>query len=145
MPAFTVSPTSLSPEQVSFVEQFYAVSDQPDAVDKYLSFLTSDVDFVMGLNGVKGEAAVRKIRENMWGGVATRKHKPELLVASEDGKTFMLHGTVDYGLRNGKKVDNVGWAAKMIFAEGSELKMQRYQDGAPLSNALKEQAAEESK
>ncbi|GAA6007593.1 hypothetical protein JCM10207_006397 [Rhodosporidiobolus poonsookiae] len=144
MPSFS-HPPSLSPTQVSFVESFYRVSDQPDAVDDYLSFLTDDVHFVMGLNAVQGAGAVRKIRETMWGGVATRRHKPELVVASEDGKIFMLHGTVDYGLRNGKTVDNVGWAAKMEFAEGSELKMKRYQvwlDGTPLSTALKDQAAE---
>ncbi|GAA5829958.1 hypothetical protein JCM11251_007948 [Rhodosporidiobolus azoricus] len=143
MPSFSY-PSSLSQEQVSFIERFYAVSDSKD-VDEYVSFLTPDVDFIMGLNGVKGEAAVRKIRETMWGGVSTRQHKPELVLASEDGRVLMLHGTVTYGLRNGKKVDNVGWAAKMVFAEGKELKMKRYQDGTPLSSALKEQAAEENK
>ncbi|GAA5987252.1 hypothetical protein JCM11641_003381 [Rhodosporidiobolus odoratus] len=146
MPAFS-HPTSLSSQQVKFVDDFYKVSDKPDAVDEYLSFLTSDVTFIMGLNGVEGSAAVRKIRENMWNGVKSRHHKPEILLASEDGKTFMLHGTVDYGLRNGTSVNSVGWAGKMEFAEGSELKLKRYQvwlDGALLSNALKEQAAEES-
>ncbi|GAA5916639.1 hypothetical protein JCM6882_001565 [Rhodosporidiobolus microsporus] len=144
MPAFS-HPSSLSPEQVAFVENFYKASDGRDP-DLYNSFLTDDVDFIMGLNGVKGEGAVRKIRETMWGGVQTRWHKPDFVVASEDGKVFMVHGTVDYGLRNGKQVENVGWAARMDFAEGSsELKMRRYQDGTPLSTALKEQAAEEAK
>jgi hypothetical protein len=32
----------------------------------------------------------------MWGGVETRKHKPELVVSSEDGKVFMLNGTVRF-------------------------------------------------
>ncbi|GAA5866703.1 hypothetical protein JCM8547_002730 [Rhodosporidiobolus lusitaniae] len=146
MPSFS-HPASLTPEQVSFVERFYAVSDTQDN-DTYLTFLTEDIDFVMGLNEVKGAAAVRKIRESMWGGVQTRKHKPEFVLSSDDGKVFMLHGTVDYGLKNGKMVPNVGWAAKMEFAEGAELKMKRYQvwlDGAPLSAALKAQAEEESK
>ncbi|GAA6035871.1 hypothetical protein JCM8097_005748 [Rhodosporidiobolus ruineniae] len=143
MPSFT-HPTSLASDKVSFVERFYSVSDGRDN-EIYVSFLTDDVDFIMGLNSVKGAVAVREIRENMWGGVQSRKHKPEYVLASEDGKVLMIHGTVDYGLRNGKMVENVEWAAKMSFAEGDELKMKRYQDGTPLSTALKEQAAEEAK
>ena len=34
---------------------------------------------------------------------------------------------VSYGLKNGDQVENVGWAAKMVFAETAELKLSRYQ------------------
>ncbi|GAA5863032.1 hypothetical protein JCM5296_003930 [Sporobolomyces johnsonii] len=138
-------PAALSPAKVQFIENFYRVSDSRD-VDQYLGFLTTDVDFIMGVNAVKGEAAVRKIRETMWGGVETRQHEPEkVYLGDEHGNELMLHGTVTYGLRNGKTVEKVGWAARMVFAEGDALKMARYQDAAPLGSALKEQAAEESK
>lgn len=55
MPAFT-HPPSLAPSLVDFISRFYEVSDKPDAVDEYLSFLTDDVDFVMGLNAVQGSS-----------------------------------------------------------------------------------------
>ncbi|PRQ75430.1 hypothetical protein AAT19DRAFT_14452 [Rhodotorula toruloides] len=148
MPTFT-HPPSLPSSLISFITHFYQTSDKPDAVDTYLSFLTPDVEFVMGLNAVRG-SAVRKIRENMWGGVATRQHVPSAVYTNADGSELMIHGTVIYGLRNGKKVENVGWAALMVFeeegAKREEWKMRRYQvwlDGAPLSKALAEQAAAE--
>ncbi|GAA5843753.1 hypothetical protein JCM3766R1_000533 [Sporobolomyces carnicolor] len=156
-----VHPADLAQDKVGFIESFYRTSDSRD-VDQYLSFLTNDVDFIMGLNGVKGDAAVRKIRETMWGGVETRAHKPER--AFQDGNEIMLHGTVSYGLKNGDKVENVGWAAKMVFAETAELKLSRYQvwlgremlangtsrtlaylqDGTPLSTALRKQAEQQT-
>ncbi|BGP24133.1 hypothetical protein Rt10032_c05g2166 [Rhodotorula toruloides] len=141
MPAFT-HPPSLPSSLLAFIERFYAVSDKPDAVDEYLSFLTDEVEFVMGLNAVQGSTAVRKIRENMWGGVATRHHVPSAVYTNADGSELM----VTYGLRNGKKVERVGWAALLVFEEEGlgrdEYRMRRYQDGAPLSKALAEQAAE---
>ncbi|ORY78928.1 hypothetical protein BCR35DRAFT_304965 [Leucosporidium creatinivorum] len=121
-------PSTLSPAKQQFLTDFYTVSDEPQSVDKYLSFLTDDVDFIMGLNAVHGATAVRKIRETMWGGVVSRHHQPERVYSfDQDGSELMLHGTVDYGLKNGKRVDQVGWAARVVFAEGDELKMKRYQ------------------
>ncbi|GAA6008308.1 nuclear transport factor 2 family protein [Rhodotorula paludigena] len=149
------APASLPQAKRDFLAAFYRTSDQPDAIDDYLAFLAPDVDFIMGLNAVRGHQAVRKIRENMWGGVQTRRHQPHAVFVQDargdgdhdDGaRQLMLHGTVDYGLRNGKTVDAVGWAALVVFADSdgtSELKMKRYQDGAPLAKALAEQAAEQ--
>ncbi|TNY23017.1 hypothetical protein DMC30DRAFT_87614 [Rhodotorula diobovata] len=140
-------PLSVPDAQLDFLARFYQASDRPDAVDEYVSFLAPDVDFVMGLNAVQGHAAVRQIRQNMWGGVVSRKHAPAAVFTSGkgDGKDeLMLNGTVSYGLRNGTRVDNVGWAAHVVFAGSDELRMKRYQvwiDGAPLSKALAEQAA----
>ncbi|GAA5977983.1 hypothetical protein JCM5350_006289 [Sporobolomyces pararoseus] len=136
-------PSELSKEKVEFISSFYQTSDSRD-VDKYLNFLTNDVDFIMGLNAVKGEAAVRKIRETMWGGVETRAHNPEkVYLGDSEANELMLHGTVSYGLKNGEKVENVGFGARMVFAPGSELKLSRYQDGTPLSTALKKQAEQQ--
>ncbi|GAA5941699.1 nuclear transport factor 2 family protein [Sporobolomyces koalae] len=135
-------PANIPQDKLGFISAFYRVSDSRD-VDAYLDFLSSDVDFVMGINAVKGEAAVRKIRETMWGGVETRLHKPEKVYLGDDGEV-MLHGTVSYGLKNGDRVENVGWAARMVFVQGgTEIKMSRYQvwlDGAPLANALRKQS-----
>ncbi|GAA5911616.1 hypothetical protein JCM8208_005692 [Rhodotorula glutinis] len=137
-------PPSVPAVQLDFLQRFYHASDRPDAIDEYLSFLSPNVDFVMGLNAVNGHDAVRQIRQNMWGGVVERSHRPRAVFSAGDARELMLHGTVSYGLRDGSRVDNVGWAALVVFAEGDELKMRRYQvwlDGAPLSQALAQQAA----
>lgn len=67
---------------------------------------------------------MREMRKTMWGGVATRRHVPEQVFIGKDENDLMLYGTVDYGLRNGSKVDKVGWAARMVFVDD---RMQRYQ------------------
>lgn len=112
-------PLSVPDAQLDFLARFYQASDRPDAVDEvrspshysprtsltrallertqYVSFLAPDVDFVMGLNAVQGHAAVRQIRQNMWGGVVSRKHTPAAVFTSGkgDGKDeLMLNGTV---------------------------------------------------
>jgi len=135
-------PSSLSAQRVDFIAAFYAVSDDSssEAVEKYLTFLTEDCDFIMGLASMKGHGAVREMRKTMWGGVATRRHVPEQVFIGKDENDLMLYGTVDYGLRNGSKVDKVGWAARMVFVDD---RMQRYQvwlDGTPLKNALQAQS-----
>jgi len=48
----------------------------------------------MGLNAVKGHAAVRQIRQNMWGGVVERVHRPRAVFAAGETNELMLHGTV---------------------------------------------------
>ncbi|GAA6060405.1 hypothetical protein JCM10212_002173 [Sporobolomyces blumeae] len=161
-------PSSLPQSKVDFIASFYEASDSRQ-VERYLSFLTDDVDFIMGVNAVKGIEAVRKIRETMWGGVETRHHRVERVFVSgtqrdDDANAddqLMLHGTVSYGLKNGTKVENVEWAAKMVFARPSivlpsstgrgnddqKYRMSRYQvwlDGTPLSTALRNQAVEMS-
>merc|ERR1711939_1241133 len=110
-------PSSLSAQRVDFIAAFYAVSDDSssEAVEKYLTFLTEDCDFIMGLASMKGHGAVREMRKTMWGGVATRRHVPEQVFIGKD--------------------ENVGWAARMVFVDD---RMQRYQvwlDGTPLKNA----------
>ena len=43
-------------------------------------------------------------------------------------RTDYLNAQVDYGLRNGKKVDAVGWAGRMVFNAAAErLELSRYQ------------------
>jgi len=51
----------------------------------------------MGLmTRVRDFAAVRKIRETMWGGVETRKHNPQKVYLGENEDELMLYGTVSF-------------------------------------------------
>lgn len=43
---------------------------------------------------------------------------------------------MDYGLKNGKRVEHVGWAARVVFAKGKEIKMKRYQVSSVYSCSL---------
>ena len=67
----------------------------------------------------------------------SRKHKIHRLYAFSD-KDIMLHGSVDYGLKNGKDV-TVDWAAHSQFTEeDGKLKMRFYQvylDSSPVAQA----------
>ena len=64
----------------------------------------------------------------MWEKVASRSHKPiEIYAFGAGSDTVMLHGTVDYTLKDGKSV-SMSWAAKSHFTkEDGQLKMDFYQ------------------
>ena len=64
----------------------------------------------------------------MWEKVAKRSHKPVQIYAFGAGSDdVMLHGTVEYVLKDSKKASS-SWGAKAHFVkEDSELKMDFYQ------------------
>ena len=64
----------------------------------------------------------------MWEKVAKRSHKPIQIYAFGAGSDdVMLHGTVDYVLKDDKKASS-SWGAKAHFVnEDGELKMDFYQ------------------
>lgn len=72
---------------------------------------------------------IRTLRGNMWSAIATRLHRPMgVFPFDQAANEVMIYGNVDMGLKNGKKVDNVEWSARMVFAQGSkDVKMEFYQ------------------
>ena len=68
------------------------------------------------------------MRHGMWEKVAKRSHKPAQIYAFGAGSDdVMLHGSVDYELKDGKKTSTV-WGARANFSkEDGVLKMERYQ------------------
>lgn len=69
------------------------------------------------------------MREGMWEKVAKRSHKPSKIYSfGKDNYDVMLHGTVDYELKDGKRAEDIEWAARARFAaQGGSLKMEFYQ------------------
>lgn len=119
----------VDPRIVSFFENFYAVSDNPTAHEEYVQSLTPDADFIMGSKKVKGSGDILMARKALWSGpVKTRKHKLEKIFPfGKDSNEVMVHGSVDYGLKNGKEV-TVDWAGRAVFVEHQgSLKMAFYQ------------------
>ncbi|KAK5726997.1 hypothetical protein LTR15_002888 [Elasticomyces elasticus] len=118
----------VKPEIKSYYENFYAVSDTPDAHEKYASLFTKDARLIMASKGVSGRDEILEMRKGMWEKVAKRSHKPEKIFSFGAGKDeVMLFGTVDYELKDGKKT-TVEWSARAVFAEeDGDLKMSFYQ------------------
>ena len=69
------------------------------------------------------------MRHGMWDKVAKRSHKPSMIYSfGKDSYDVMLHGTVDYELKDGKKAEGIEWSARARFAaEDGGLKMEFYQ------------------
>ena len=64
----------------------------------------------------------------MWEKVAKRSHKPIQIYAFGAGSDdVMLHGTVDYVLKDDKKTTTTWGARAHLEHEGNELKMDFYQ------------------
>lgn len=68
------------------------------------------------------------MRHGMWEKVAKRSHKPlQIYAFGAESDDVMLHGTVDYELKDGKKT-SIAWGARAKFTkEDGALKMERYQ------------------
>lgn len=79
------------------------------------------------------------MRHGMWEKVAKRSHKPSKIYSfGKDNHDVMLHGTVDYELKDGKHAEGIEWAARARFASGDgSLKMEFYQVYL-VSNPLRE-------
>ena len=75
-----------------------------------------------------GSTEILKMRQGMWEKVAKRSHKPTKIFSfGSDSDEVMLHGTVDYELKDGRKT-NVDWSARSHFThEDGQLKMDFYQ------------------
>ena len=69
------------------------------------------------------------MRHGMWDKVAKRSHYPSKIYSfGKDNHDVMLHGTVDYELKDGKRAEGIEWAARARFASGDgNLKMEFYQ------------------
>lgn len=67
------------------------------------------------------------MRHGMWEKVAKRSHKPAQIYAFGAGSDdVMLHGSVDYELKDGKKT-STPWAARAnLTKEDGKLVMERY-------------------
>ncbi|KAK1042474.1 hypothetical protein LTR74_018526 [Friedmanniomyces endolithicus] len=137
--AQVLSDDLVKPEIRSFYKSFYAVSDTPDAHDKYAAFFTKSARLIMASNEANGRDEILGMRKGMWEKVAKRSHKPEKIFSFGPGSNeVMLYGTVKYELKDGKKTE-VEWSARSRFVdEDGALKMEFYQvylDTAAMSRA----------
>ncbi|KAM0789066.1 hypothetical protein ACM66B_003129 [Microbotryomycetes sp. NB124-2] len=140
-------PTQFAPgvpqDKREFILSFYKTTDNKQAIDEYLEFLTDDIDFQMATKYSDGIQAVKEWRINSWKGIATRDHTAKQVFTIDDEcSQVMIDGDLTYGLENGKSI-SVAWAAKMVFAQDPQqkLKMKQYAvyaDMSPLVAALKD-------
>ncbi|KAK4552461.1 hypothetical protein LTR86_010304 [Recurvomyces mirabilis] len=122
-----------------YYEHFYAISDTPEAHQKYAELYTKNARLIMASNEANGRDEILKMRQGMWEKVAKRSHKPTKIFSfGGDSDEVMLYGTVDYELKDGRKT-NVDWSARSHFRhEDGQLKMDFYQvylDSAAMAQA----------
>ncbi|KAK5110998.1 hypothetical protein LTR62_005373 [Meristemomyces frigidus] len=137
-----VSSLELVPQDIQdYFSAFYAVSDSPNGHEKYADMFTQHARLIMISNEANGRDEIFKMRQGMWEKVAKRSHKPKKIFAFGSGpgaEEYMLYGTVDYELKDGRKA-NVDWAARAYFSrEGKEVRMDFYQvylDSAAMAKA----------
>ncbi|TKA70184.1 hypothetical protein B0A49_02719 [Cryomyces minteri] len=111
-----------------FFEEFYAISDTPDAHEKYAQSFTKDAKVIMASKHVHGYDEILALRQGMWEKVASRKHKPlKVFPYGSNADEVMLFGSVDYGLKDGRSA-SVDWAgrAHLVKVDG-KVKMDFYQ------------------
>ena len=141
----TPSSPSIDPRIVDFYANFYRISDDPSeqAHAEYVESFTKDGTLVMGTKKAMGYDNILELRKGLWTGPVKKRlhHLKQTFPFGDNNLNVMLHGFVDYGLKNGKDVQ-VEWAARAVLVdEGGKLKMKDYQvylDSAPVANAMKD-------
>ncbi|PNS18702.1 hypothetical protein CAC42_5241 [Sphaceloma murrayae] len=119
------------PAYVSFFENFYKISDTPDAHDEYVNQFTSDATLIMASKKVAGKDDILAMRKAMWEKISGRSHTPESIYpfssTGADGQEVMLHGTVTYDFKAGGS-GGLPWAARAkLVKEGGKVKLGFYQ------------------
>ncbi|KAF2712868.1 hypothetical protein K504DRAFT_397581 [Pleomassaria siparia CBS 279.74] len=112
----------------TFFEDFYRISDDPEAHEIYADQFTPDATLVMASKRVQGRDEIIAVRKAMWEKVASRLHKPlKIFPYGPDSDQVMLHGSVAYGLKDnnnggGDGGDNVSveWAAYAHLVKGGD-------------------------
>jgi len=122
-----------------FFEDFYRISDTPDAHERYVDFFTDDATFVLASKRGKGREEILAMRKGMWATVSSRLHTPiKIFHFGMNSNEVMIYGTVAYALKDGRKAE-VEWAARSEMKKAGEMwKMGFYQvylDTAAMQNA----------
>lgn len=132
----------------AYFENFYKVSDNPEAHEEYSKLFTENAKVILGPNTANGRSGtstcfdpvlspirclhmrveIVKMRHGMWEKVASRSHKPGKIYSfGADADDVMLDGTVDFVLKDGKKA-GFEWGGRAHFTKEDEgLKMDFYQ------------------
>ncbi|CAI6333829.1 unnamed protein product [Periconia digitata] len=120
---------SFDPAFKKFFEDFYAVSDTPDAHERYVTFFMPDATLVMASKKAVGSDEILALRKGLWEKVSSRVHRPlKIFPYGPNSDQVMLHGTVRYGLKAGGDA-SVDWAAYARLAKTGDgkVKMGFYQ------------------
>ncbi|PWY95472.1 hypothetical protein BO94DRAFT_506423 [Aspergillus sclerotioniger CBS 115572] len=121
----TLSPPT-SAAMISFMENFYRISDAESQHDQYVSNFTDDATLIMGSKVARGVDEILPLRHSLWTHVHSRKHTPERIYFGGE-RELMLYGTVKYVLRSDLENEiEVPWAGRVVFDEKVE-KMRFYQ------------------
>ncbi|KAJ4304750.1 hypothetical protein N0V90_000278 [Kalmusia sp. IMI 367209] len=111
-----------------FFEDFYAISDNPDAHDAYVQSFTKDAALIMASKKAQGSEEILALRKGLWEKVSSRVHAPlKIFPYGPNSNEVMLHGTVKYDLKVGGE-SSVDWAAHArLVKDGEHVKMEFYQ------------------
>lgn len=119
--------TITDPAVKSFIERYYAVSNDADVHDDYAGLFTSNGEFSMNEKKATGTQQIRDLRKGIWSHVPGRDHSPvQIYTHGDDQMDLMILGEVSYKHHHGHETA-ADWAAKMkLQKENGEIKVAKY-------------------
>ncbi|EFX03935.1 hypothetical protein CMQ_863 [Grosmannia clavigera kw1407] len=119
---------------VQFFNDFYRISDTPEAHTEYCDMFSPDATFILASKTIVGSEAdhtpeaILRTRQLMWSNVASRKHfVHKIFPFGSISNEFMLYGTVKYTTKAGDESEKE-WAARAQLTEtNGQWKHQFYQ------------------
>ncbi|PYI06339.1 hypothetical protein BO78DRAFT_461283 [Aspergillus sclerotiicarbonarius CBS 121057] len=108
-------PTSTA--MISFMENFYRISDTESQHEQYAASFTDNATLIMGSRVARGVDEILPLRHSLWTHVASRKHFPKRIYFGGE-RELMLYGTVKYILKSDLENEvEVPWAGRVVFDE----------------------------
>lgn len=119
----SINTTGCPPSVATFIEQFYALSDNKERNDEYIDQFDWDCEAYFRIGNMMPAVTPEGIfqwRRGAWKDVKTRKHTVFGVYRSAmEGKDeYMLHGRVDYGKEDETK-EGATWAGRMVLKRPS--------------------------
>lgn len=119
------APPNFSDSTRKFLQNFFSISDTRPPLpgkgtDPYVEAFAPKGILKMGTNPrVSGEKDIAEVRQNMWKGVAKRRHQIEKVYVFNDSEIF-LRGKVTYHDEQGAS-STVRWSSNMEFDQDQKL------------------------
>ncbi|TLD23735.1 hypothetical protein PspLS_06401 [Pyricularia sp. CBS 133598] len=118
--AFPKPEVALDEGIYAFLEEFYRITDDPEAHDLYHQQYTTEATAIMATLKCKGPEEIRDFRKRMWGRVAARKHKIHRVFPAAPGSSeIMLYGEVKQKLWSGDELVKE-WAGHGVLEKSAE-------------------------
>ncbi|KAK9239883.1 hypothetical protein V1525DRAFT_424325 [Lipomyces kononenkoae] len=101
-PAVRYPPGYTNERVKQFIQQFFALADDPEKDEQYVNFFADSAFYIVGLKTVAGRAEIFRLRRTLWRNITSRRHEIDIVfpfsqTSATSQATSNLHDNVTDG------------------------------------------------